>query len=754
MLVETDGSGPNEGFTGPAVTNPGSPVPASISIELLGVGGGSVTVSAVSSTTGTIFGTTVVALTDLWQRAQVSGFTVGAGDGFYILVQTATPQALVFWADAAQMELNVTTASAYIDGDQHGCRWLGTPELSVSVQSNQNPASASGFMVMSGRATPLDVGEVFAASASGSMVMGGDAAPENATPVAAFDDFALFELTDPDPAMAYADQNNAGAHSGHTNYAQNYGLFVPPADCIVSDGSYLWRRAQYMAAGFEFAAVATTQEQNITRAQVSLCPITGSTLVPDAYTPPRQIQAVIKPTRLNFVTNPAFAVDNSGWSGIGGGSVARDTTTVTPAPGWLTVAEAGSVGTMFNAVAVSADGTTGTGNFDGTRASYSETALERMGITPGSTQNFGGVQFTWSNVGPGELDNIQCNGQVIPCPAPAGATVVTFLGAASNGGTIGVTGTVTITYTDGTTDTGTLSFTDWTLDGDTSAVLFGNLVVAQMPYLNHQDGTSPAVKSYLFTNALAVNPAKSVASVTLPVETDLHVFAVSLAEPDGLLAGSDSGDVTMTADGDGISISVPDLILGDTYVASLFIQSGPGLAVLTASCADGEATLSQFTGGVPYGGEPGIGYGQGFYGGVGGGTNYSDDDYGSGSYGGEPLDIPTGIWSRLAFTFTANASTVTLSVIGVGSADVSYNTNFWVTGVMVEAGTELLDYFDGSYGGTDYLDFQWEGTAGKSRSYFYQQFAVKKYTVNKVLAKHTPLGITYAAPVYLQVYTQ
>jgi hypothetical protein len=755
LLVLTDGAAPAEGFYSTPVAVSGGPQPCSVSLSFYSAADGSITLSAVSGTTGTVFATVALSMSQGWQRAQVSGFTVPGGDSFGIMVQTTSAQALRFWADAAQMEIGVTTASPYIDGSQRGCSWLGTPGLSASQQPYQNATSASGGILMSGRATPVVVGEQFLTSASGSMTMSGDAAPASANPVAAFKDFGLFELGDPDPAMTYADQNNAGTSSGHTSYARNYGLFYPPRDYPVSGGQLLWKRAAYMAMGLKFGSAPNGQEQNISLAQVSLSPITGSAPVPAAYTPPRQLQTIIKPTRLNFCTNPAFAVSAAGWSGVATGTIAQDTTTATPQPGWLTVAQAGALPTYANSVAVSNDGTTGDANFDGSGYSYSAQALAEAGIIPGGTVVSGGITYTFAGAGAGAADNVQARGQTIPVPGPAGATAAGFLGASVGGGLSGVSGTVTVTYTDGTTDTGTLAFTDWTLAAGSGSVQFGNQVAVTIPYTNKQDGTTSTGSAFLFSQTVAVNPAKQVASITLPSAAGLHVFAVSLAEPTGLLAGTASGKVTVHASDDGASITISDLIVGDTYTASMYVQAGPGLADILAACSGGSVTLSALTEGIPYGGVPGVGYGQGPYGGIGGDEPpYGASNYGTGPYGGSVNDLPTGTWLRGSFTFVATASTVTLAVTAISGADVTYPAEFWVTGVLVEAGTTLGGYFDGSYGSADYLDYQWEGTAGLSRSYYYAQLAVKEHTVSQILAKHTPLGITYAPPQYLTPYTQ
>ena len=104
------------------------------------------------------------------------------------------------------------------------------------------------------------------------------------------------------------------------------------------------------------------------------------------------------------------------------------------------------------------------------------------------------------------------------------------MGSASNGPS---SGTLTITYTDGTTQSATLGLTDWTA-GSSS---FGNGTAAAMPYRNSASGSSQQIGTKVFTTNIALQPGKTVASVTLPSRADqgeLHVFAL----------GTDQGPLT------------------------------------------------------------------------------------------------------------------------------------------------------------------------------------------------------------------
>jgi hypothetical protein len=194
------------------------------------------------------------------------------------------------------------------------------------------------------------------------------------------------------------------------------------------------------------------------------------------------------------------------------------------------VARPGDLAPFFNDVGISDDTNQAGGNFDGLGYSYSEQALTAAGLVPGAAITSGGVQYNWPGAAAGQPDNLIAAGQVITVPPVAGATELGVMGSATNGPS---SGPLTITYTDGTTQSATLGFTDWT-SGSPS---FGNGTAAAMPYRNSASGTSQQIGTKVFTTNIALQPGKTVASVTLPSRAnqgELHVFAL----------GTDKGPLT------------------------------------------------------------------------------------------------------------------------------------------------------------------------------------------------------------------
>ena len=182
----------------------------------------------------------------------------------------------------------------------------------------------------------------------------------------------------------------------------------------------------------------------------------------------------------------------------------------------------------YNNIITSDDGAPGSGNFDGSNMSYSAQALRTMGITPGGTITYNGVNFIWPDAASATPGGYAANGQRVYITPVANASTLAFLGAATDGSDAGI---ATITYSDGSTQTFSLGFSDWTLGGGTVSPSYGNLVVATVPYRNTPGGRDNAQnRPNVFYASVTLQPNKTVVSVTLPVAAagaQMHVFAVS-----------------------------------------------------------------------------------------------------------------------------------------------------------------------------------------------------------------------------------
>ncbi|KAB1141636.1 glycoside hydrolase family 92 protein [Streptomyces luteolifulvus] len=190
----------------------------------------------------------------------------------------------------------------------------------------------------------------------------------------------------------------------------------------------------------------------------------------------------------------------------------------------LTVAAPGTLLAAYNNTGISDDtGDHDEADYDGGGWSYSRRALGAAGLTPGAQGTVNGLAFTWPDSPSGRPDNASAAGQVVELTDPAGT--LSFIGSGVNGNQ---QSKATVTYTDGTTDTIDLSFTDWTVGGGGGTVQYGNEVVAKSAYRNVAGADKDPVATYVFaTKPYEAPGGRTIKSVKLPQDTDLHVFTLA-----------------------------------------------------------------------------------------------------------------------------------------------------------------------------------------------------------------------------------
>ncbi|GAA1983955.1 NPCBM/NEW2 domain-containing protein [Catenulispora subtropica] len=174
----------------------------------------------------------------------------------------------------------------------------------------------------------------------------------------------------------------------------------------------------------------------------------------------------------------------------------------------------------FNNVAVSDETNTAPGNFDGDGDSYSAQALAKAGATPGAVITSNGATFTWPGSAAGTLDNVAGSGVMVN--QSGHGSKLAFLGAEA-----GFTSdTVTVTYTDGTTSSGSLGFPNWCCAPTNS---YGATPAIVTDHRNTPSGPANFGIHYdVFYNAISIDPAKTVKTVTLPNDAAIHVFAMAV----------------------------------------------------------------------------------------------------------------------------------------------------------------------------------------------------------------------------------
>ncbi len=174
----------------------------------------------------------------------------------------------------------------------------------------------------------------------------------------------------------------------------------------------------------------------------------------------------------------------------------------------------------YNNVGISDNSNPASGNLDGHGYSYSAQSLAAAGLMPGSVVSHDGVLFTWPNVAPGQQDNVAASGQTLTLNA-AGTTLA-FLGTGAFGTQ---SGTATIHYTDGSSQTFTLSFADWYANSPAA----GSEIAITATSWNVPSGdTIGNHQVSVYYTAISLQAGKTVASITLPNNSNLHLFALTV----------------------------------------------------------------------------------------------------------------------------------------------------------------------------------------------------------------------------------
>lgn len=172
---------------------------------------------------------------------------------------------------------------------------------------------------------------------------------------------------------------------------------------------------------------------------------------------------------------------------------------------------------VFNNDGISKHDNPGDGNFDGGGWVYAAETLPEGVRETGGPLTIDGTNYVFGSPEAGKKNNVEANGQRITLPKGK-FDLLKVLGAAHNGS---VQPEVTITYADGSTAKSVLRFSDWAV-----SPAFGEDLTVPMTHRHQPAGdTGPAVN--LFTQNLSLNPNKEVASITLPTEGKLHVFAIT-----------------------------------------------------------------------------------------------------------------------------------------------------------------------------------------------------------------------------------
>jgi hypothetical protein len=238
-------------------------------------------------------------------------------------------------------------------------------------------------------------------------------------------------------------------------------------------------------------------------------------------------------------TMPTYAAEATGYLGGASGIAADNNSGDSEAESiYFSTEQIGSAATdaaksgyTLNGIAVDGSTFSCTGGLDNDGDSYSATLL-------GTTVTWNGTTF---NIGPTNgadtVDNVWSN-TIVTLPAGQWSTLM-ILAAAVNVTAAGITETLIVNYTDGSNTTFSQSFSDWF-----NPLGFGGESIAKsMAYrdtCNGGEGTGPFD---VFGYSFAINPKKTVRTLTLPATRNVVVLAAAVANNCG---GADYCAVKLT----------------------------------------------------------------------------------------------------------------------------------------------------------------------------------------------------------------
>ena len=165
----------------------------------------------------------------------------------------------------------------------------------------------------------------------------------------------------------------------------------------------------------------------------------------------------------------------------------------------------------FNEDAFSNDSNRNDGDYDGLGSSYSANLFN-------SNPVYDGTSYATGPLGDGEYNSISLDGQTISV-AQNRYESIRLLGSSTNGNKAGL---IKVNYTDGTYSHFSISMKDWCTE-DTA----GQKVVQAMAH-RHSGYGDDYISCYVYAYYLSPDRTKTVSSITLSDQEDMHLLALTL----------------------------------------------------------------------------------------------------------------------------------------------------------------------------------------------------------------------------------
>ena len=182
-----------------------------------------------------------------------------------------------------------------------------------------------------------------------------------------------------------------------------------------------------------------------------------------------------------------------------------------------------SLPSAFNTVGITDDATPTAGNLDGSGFTFSKQSLADDGLASGAEVEYNGLTFVWPQTGPGQNDDVTAASQIISLGVTGGSKLG-FLATATNGSQ---NAPVTIIYADGTTSTQQLNVADWWANSPSAGTELIATAHWNMPEGAKDRGYNPNQQLGVYGATLSLDPTKEALYVSLPTNSNLHVFAMA-----------------------------------------------------------------------------------------------------------------------------------------------------------------------------------------------------------------------------------
>uniref|UniRef100_A0AAU3I9J6 CBM-cenC domain-containing protein n=1 Tax=Streptomyces sp. NBC_01393 TaxID=2903851 RepID=A0AAU3I9J6_9ACTN len=530
---------------------------------------------------------------------------------------------------------------------------------------------------------------------AGQFTVGGRFGGGIKAPAAAFKDFSHYPVGGTDPAMAWIGANSGTLKSAVAgSYSRPYTAFTGPVDYPVSGSGYAWKRAAYAAVGFKFASMSANKHQVLDAVQLEPLPLGASG--PSPYQNAREVQAVIKPTRLNYSQNPNME------SGIAGYSVSGPGVMLSDSSNYWRGSKSMQVTVPRGPVADAGAGCVVSGLIPGRRytvsarvntAQYCGDVYMQTGLAPAVNQ----VLNPSAEV---DITNVSAYGSGA---TRTRVTTDSYVGSAC----------VQHVHTTGASQAGST----WA-----TTTMTGTGKTVKMRLMLKVPSTGVSNLQLAFRNG---GSTVKIVNLTMPPSGSWQTVEASYT----LAAGETVNQVGLSILGALNATWWADAVQADVTTATL---PAYGDGSMTGWQWDGTAFASASR------------------------TIANSDSASlvkSVSFNKAPADPSLRKWRVVSATFdAASANAVLRLLVNRATMSAGQPSIFWVDGVLIEEGTSVRTYFDGSMG-SDYL---WEqgGSANLARAYFYQDYTERSYLIRTLLAENVPLGITAAVPQYAVLPTQ